>query len=77
MLRLFPPKTEPPLDVAMRKITEASASLNLDYSSFDGMWTARIGVSRKDRAYISFSSKQVGAVDAICGVALKLMRERL
>lgn len=71
------PKTEPPLDLAMRKITEARADLDLDYSHFDDMWTARLSVTRKDGARISFSTKAVGSVDAICGVTLKLMREKL
>lgn len=74
---LFKPKTEPPLDLAMRKISEASASLDLDYSQFDDMWTARLSVVRRDGARVSFLVKQIGAVDAICGAALKLMREKL
>lgn len=77
-MKLFcKPKTEPPIDVAMRKISEAQASLDLDYDRFGDMWRARLSVHRKDGAYISFSCKSIGAVDAICGVTLKLMREKL
>lgn len=77
MLAIFKPKTEPPLDLAMRKISEADASLTVRRDAWSNMWEAALSVSRKDGARIHLCVKTIGMTDAVCGVALKLMRERL
>lgn len=50
MLAFLRPKTEPPLDLAMRKIAEADASLTVRRDAWSDMWEAGLSVSRKDGA---------------------------
>lgn len=70
-------KIEPPIELALRKIEQAGASLDVKYRSYDDMWEATVCATRRDDAWVFLSSKQSSMNDAICGAALKLMREKL